>query len=463
VGIAAWAVFAFAGTYAWTLAPLAAAALAIAVIVRPTMSDRADILDGALFCCLALMALQLLPLPAAVRSALSPHRAAVEAQLVFGAAATAPLTLDAAATARALATGIALFLIFLSARALFERQEGLRHVCRGIAWVGLALGAEAFVQRALSPALVYGVWRPAWLASNILPWGPFINRNDFAAWLLMAIPLTIGYVLMRIGSWRATGDTRIDVNRIVDPRLILLLASMCVMTGGILASLSRSGVLSLAIALAAFMLLARTRLGRTRLWLLAAAVGVLLIAAGTYVNLPALLGRMNEAWPSGLGGRLAVWRETWPIVRDFAVTGVGVGAFERAMLVYQESNRLLFFNHAHNELLQIMAEGGVPLGIGALVVLTIAASTAMSNLRADRSPVFWARAGAACGLLGIACQSFWDTALRMPANSVLCAILAAVALHAPAAVRAQRAPVDSLPADDHLPAARGKSVHVKHR
>ena len=150
---------------------------------------------------------------------------------------------------------------------------------------------------------------------------------------------------------------------------------MCVMTGGILASLSRSGVLSLAIAMAVFMLLARTRLGRTRLTLLAAAVGVLLIAAGTYVNLPALLGRMNEAWPSGMGGRLAVWRETWPIVRDFAVTGVGVGAFERAMLVYQESNRLLFFNHAHNEFLQIVAEGGVPLGIGALVVLTIAASS----------------------------------------------------------------------------------------
>jgi len=295
--------------------------------------------------------------------------------------------------------------------------------------VGLALGAEAFVQRALSPALIYGVWRPAGLASNILPWGPFINRNDFAAWLLMAIPLTIGYVLMRIDSWHATGDTRIDVNRIVDPRLILLLASMCVMTGGILASLSRSGVLSLAVALTAFMLLARTRLGRTRLSLLAAGVGVLLVAAGTYVNLPALLSRMNEAWPSGLGGRLAVWRETWPIVRDFAATGVGVGAFERAMLVYQQSNRLLFFNHAHNELLQIVAEGGVLMGTAVVVALVSAARSVLTKLRTDQSSVFWARAGAACGLLGIACQSVWDTALRLPANAVLFALLAAIALH----------------------------------
>jgi O-antigen ligase len=460
VVIAAWALFAFAGTYAWTLLPLAAAAFTLTIIVRPAIAGR-EVLDGLLCCCLGLTALQLLPLPASVRSALSPNRAAVEAQLVFNPTGHGPLTLDPAATARALTVGVALFLIFLSARALFERQEGLRHVCRGIAWVGLLLAAEAFIQRALSPPLIYGVWRPPNLASNILPWGPFINRNDFAAWLLMAIPLTIGYVLMRIGSSQTTGHRRIDIDRIVDPRLILLLATMCVMTGAILASLSRSGVLSLTIALTAFMLLARMRLGRARWSLLAAAVAALLVAGGTYVSLPALLGRINEAWPSGLGGRLVVWRETWPIVRDFAATGVGVGAYERAMLVYQQSNRLLFFNHAHNELLQIVAEGGVLLAIGATAALVLAARTIGANLRADRSSAFWARAGAACGLLGIACQSIWDTALRMPANAVLFALLAAVALHQPAAADDRGSRRRSLAADDHLPAAGGETVHVQ--
>jgi O-antigen ligase len=443
VAIAAWAVFAFAGTYGWTLVPLVAAALTLAIIVRPAIADGGELLDGALFCCLALTAVQLLPLPAAVRSVLSPNRAAVEAQLVLAPAATGPLTLDPAATARALAVGTVLFLIFLSARALFERQEGLRTVCRGIAWIGLLLAAEAFVQRALSPASIYGIWRPPGLASNILPWGPFINRNDFAAWLLMSIPVTIGYVLMRLGSHQVSRDARVDAERIVDSRLILLLASTCVMTGAILASLSRSGVLSLAIALVVFMLLARTRLGRARLSLLAAAVCVLLIVAGFYVNLPALLTRMNEALPSGLGGRLAVWRETWPIARDFAGTGVGVGAYAQAMLVYQQSNRLMFFNHAHNEFLQIVAEGGVILGIAAALALAIAANRTAALLRTDRSAVFWARAGAACGLFGVICQSVWDTALRMPANAVLFAILAAVALHRPGRHIESAAPLTS--------------------
>jgi O-antigen ligase len=327
----------------------------------------------------------------------------------------------------------------------------------------LAVASGAFLQRALSPAMIYGVWRPPGLASNVLPWGPFINRNDFAAWLLMAIPLTIGYMLMRITSRRATGHARVDAGHVVDPRLILLLAATCVMTGAILASLSRSGVMGLAIALATFLMLARTRLGRTRLTLLAAAVVLLLVAAGTYVSLPALVTRMNDAWPSGLGGRLAVWRETWPIVRDFAVTGVGVGAYERAMLVYQESNRLLFFNHAHNEFLQVVAEGGVLLAAAAATVLITAGRTIAANLRTDRSSVFWARAGAACGLLGIACQSVWDTALRLPANAVLFAILAAVALHAPAAVQDRQTRGGSLPAGDHLPGAGREAMQVKRR
>jgi O-antigen ligase len=429
VAITAWAVFALAGTYAWTLPPLVLAAVALTFVVRPTIAERPGLVDGSMFCCLALTALQLMPLPETARAAISPRRAGVEAALVFDARPGGPLTLDAAATAWALATGTALLLIFLSARALFERHEGLRTVCRGLAWIGLLLGAIAFVQRALSPALIYGVWRPAGLASNILPWGPFINRNDFAAWLLMAIPLTIGYMLMRIASQPATGNPRVDVNHIVDPRLILLLAAACVMTGAMLASLSRSGVISLTIALALLLLLARTRLGRTRLALLAAAVGVLLLAAGTYVNLPALMTRMNEVWPSGLGGRLAVWRDTWPMVRDFAATGVGVGAYEQAMLVYQQTNRLLFFNHAHNEFLQIVAEGGVLMGLASIAVLVSAGRAAVSNLRADRSPVFWVRTGAACGMLGIVCQSLWDTPLRMPANAVLFAVVAAIALH----------------------------------
>ena len=43
------------------------------------------------------------------------------------------------------------------------------------------------------------------------------------------------------------------------------------------------------------------------------------------------------------------------------------------------------------------------------------------------------RAGAVSGLMAVAIQSIWDTGLRTPANGVLFAVIAAIALHEPRA------------------------------
>ena len=46
------------------------------------------------------------------------------------------------------------------------------------------------------------------------------------------------------------------------------------------------------------------------------------------------------------------------------------------------------------------------------------------SLRSDRGEMFWARVGAAAGLVGLAVQSIWEVALTMPANAVLGGVLA---------------------------------------
>ena len=43
--------------------------------------------------------------------------------------------------------------------------------------------------------------------------------------------------------------------------------------------------------------------------------------------------------------------------------------------------------------------------------------------------MFWVRAGAASGLAAVLVQSIWETGLTLPANAVLFAILAGIALH----------------------------------
>ena len=51
-------------------------------------------------------------------------------------------------------------------------------------------------------------------------------------------------------------------------------------------------------------------------------------------------------------------------------------------------------------------------------------------LRADRTPIVWIRAGAAGGIVAVAVQNLFEMTLRVPANAIMLAVLAAIATHA---------------------------------
>jgi len=165
------------------------------------------------------------------------------------------------------------------------------------------------------------------------------------------------------------------------------------------------------------------------MWLVVA-VAALAVVAAAYANFGALANRVGDALTEGVGGRRAIWRETWVMVRDFWTTGVGAGAYERGMLLYQTSPRQdFYFNHAHNEYLQILSEGGLLVSVPVAIAVGAGAMGIARRLRDDRSAAYWMRAGAASGLIAAAVQSVWEAGLQLPANAVLAALLAAVALH----------------------------------
>ena len=153
--------------------------------------------------------------------------------------------------------------------------------------------------------------------------------------------------------------------------------------------------------------------------------------ATRYANLGALVLRMQETTEFGEWGRRVIWHDTWAMASDFRLTGVGAGAFQQGMLVYQQASRQFFFNHAHDEYLQLLAEGGILVAVPAALALAAAIVLLARQLRTDRSAIFWVRAGAIAGIAAAAVQSVWDTALRTPANGVLFAVVAAIALHDP--------------------------------
>jgi O-antigen ligase len=398
------------------------------IVVRPPLGARRErVFDGALAVCLLVLALQLIPLPGPVRSALSPAFPRVhEALWLDGGRQTAggPLSIDPGATAAAFALAVAVVLVFWTARGAFA-EGGVRAIGRGVAWTGLALAVVAMAQHATAPGLLYWRW-PTIFGSAF---GPYRNRNDFSTWLIMAIPLTVGYAFARVETRLADATRSSRLDAVVDATAVWLAGSVSLMSAALVTSLSRSGLAGAASALAAFLWFGRRKLStRGRMSLLAGA-GVLLLIAFAYVNVSALADRVNETLASGIGGRGTIWRETLPMVRDFWMTGIGAGAYERGMLVYQRTRGLFYFNHAHDEYLQFAAEGGVLLSVPIAIVLVAGAGLIARRLQRDDAPAFWIRAGAASGLVAVAVQSVWDTGLRMPANALLFALVAAVALH----------------------------------
>jgi O-antigen ligase len=126
--------------------------------------------------------------------------------------------------------------------------------------------------------------------------------------------------------------------------------------------------------------------------------------------------------------RLTIWRDTLRIVRAFPFFGTGQGTFADAMFVYQQTARQVLFNHAHDEYLQLLTEGGVVMLLLVVLGLVLLARAVQHRLDGDESSHRFVRIGAAAGLAAVAVQSIWETGLRAPANLLLAALLAALAV-----------------------------------
>jgi O-antigen ligase len=432
VVLAAWTVFAFAGAYTWTLVPLVCGALVLAIRERPPIARGPHrMLDGLLIVWMVLAAAALVPLPASVRLMISPQAATLDQALYLDAPTdptagrARPLSMDWGETASALILVVAIVLVFWCARTIVARR-GLRGTIRRIAWIGLALSALTLIQHATAPRLLYWYFHP--ISTNATPFGPYVNRNSLATWLIMAIPATIGYGVARFQSRRNAAGS-FDLESSFDATALWLAASVCLMQAVLLVAMSRAGLTGLFVGLICLMSLARGRIDASRWrWLAAILLAVLAIAM-TYANWGGLAYRVQETVTLGLDGRREIWQLTWRIVRDFPLAGVGVGGYGRTMSAYQPIPHVFYINDAHNQYLQLLTEGGVILGVPAALAAGTAAVLIARRLHADRTPVFWIRAGAASGLIAVAVQSMWQVSMSPPANAVLFAILAAVALH----------------------------------
>ena len=194
-------------------------------------------------------------------------------------------------------------------------------------------------------------------------------------------------------------------------------------------SMSRSGILGLVVALAssACFVLRRQTIGARR-HVAAAYLAFVLVAVVAWTGLDRLSTRFIEADAVSVQGRVAIWRDTWALFRRFPIAGTGLNTFGTATVFYQTADRTKHFFEAHNDYLQLLAEGGLLVCIPIALATVAYVRTARHRLRhiPSDSTDYWIRIGALTGVAAVAVQELVDFSLQMPGDAVLFVVLLAV-------------------------------------
>ena len=367
---------------------------------------------------LSLPLLQLLPLPVFVLQS-GAARQQLAAQLSFaGGAWPCSITLDRVATETALWWLLPALAVVLATLTRSRKYQQVMLLFVAL----LAIANVAFGMLQESGGTGSG-WRLYEITNKDRAVGLFANRNHFACLLAMLLPVVIGTTSWALAE-RLEGR-RMNPMAIVAGAILIILLVI-----GIALSGSRAGLLLAMVAvLGCAPLLVRLNRQKGARRLLYLVIGVALFLTLQF----SLLGAVPRLINTGLeDGRWTYARTTVQAIGDYLPLGSGLGTFRNAYQPYEaqgEPTRYII-NHAHNDYLELLLEGGV----FALVLLAIGAffwlrrGWELFRHRSDDQSLWpllvrccWL--GASMGLL----HSALDFPLRTTAAMTVFAVFAAIA------------------------------------
>ena len=351
-----------------------------------------------------------------------------------------PVSLYPAATRHDLAMLLLAASIFFLGNQLFAHTKPLLVLSACVAANGAAFAVFGMAQQLVWSGKIYGV---APLLNGGAPFAAYVNRNNAAGWLGLALGCAVGFSLWVFspGVRRHRSSTLRDVSAMsrvrrgamtflaqLDGRRVFALLLLLVILAGLFACLSRGGWISALCAIAVIGLVLRvTRRANNIVWvvpfaLLSAYFLVSWLGHGESVRGELASLRSEVIQPRD--ARLAHWRDGLTAGQDFWLAGSGLGTYRYIYRPYVREAEQRWFYHAENQYLEAFVEGGViGLGLLAAAILIMAFSCRRLLLEAVGSDEF------TCGILGAfvltnqLVHACFDFGLYLPANMALFALL----------------------------------------
>src|SRR5512139_1279336 len=413
---------------------LAALLLLAYPLLRPVFLQR---LPAAFLLGLALLVLwpllQLLPLPVSWWRMLPGRELYADGLAAFGDAGMRPLSLVPRATEAAwlaLLPPLAVLLVVVglgesALRRIVYLFVGIAVVQAILALVQFGGGASTTFRTSLSD-----------IGSAV---GTYVNRNHLAGMLAMALPVALGLLASRIGRarenlhYRSRGLFKRLASALSQPSRInqtMIFAAVCIaILLGIVFSRSRSGISLAMLGILLSAVFYGLRLGGKRSTKLVVLFSVVGLALALEVGLAPVLERFSVEGTLE-DARWAIFGTSVTALGVFFPFRIGLGSFPEVYRRFQPDEIGLFVNHAHNDYLEYVFEGGLVAVAVVLIFLVMYVRAWPRLLRLPRwGTLSFMQAGAGLGLLLMALHGLTEYNWHIPANAIYFALMAGVFFH----------------------------------
>lgn len=342
-------------------------------------------------------AFQAVPLPSAALKLLSPVSFYLQSFYSIGNNSTMPISFNTSQTISEVIRLAAFLTVFAISAASFTNSENLQRTLKILSIFGFTLAIFAIVQKATWHTGIYW-FRELTLGGS--PFGPFVNRNHFAGLMGMLIPLGLGLALTRRSK----------------EKQVLFGFITVIMAVSLFFSLSRGGIVSFFSGMAFFSLLMIPSDSRAKkIWLIGFFVAVVLCYV-IYLGIDPIVKRFYET-DITREERLIVWSATWNGIKNFWLTGSGLGSFINIFPLYAPSISGGIYDHAHNDYLEFFLETGLIGTIFMLIFTALMIYAVLINKLQGENNVF--RAAALSAVFTMLVHSIFDFNLHILSNMLM--------------------------------------------
>jgi O-antigen ligase len=271
--------------------------------------------------------------------------------------------------------------------------------------------------------------------------GSFGYHNSFAGYMEICLSTGLGLLLasfsdknILVDNWKSKITAILSFllsSKMLLRLLLILMVIALVLTRSRMGNAGFMTALLLVLIVALFVM---KDLRKILTWLVISVVLIDTLVIGQWVGLHKVIERIENTslTVSGKGKSESVEQRVEPafgaivMVKDRVWTGFGAGSFYTAFVPYKPSNLHGYYDHAHNDYIEILADAGV---VGMFFLGLFACSTiycAVKLMRSDKNFQRGIGFGTLLAIVSIAIHGTVDFNLHIPANSITLIALCAV-------------------------------------